>query len=132
MATKASVKNITDYFNVLSDQKIIRGRIITENENYVLKMQDCDDLFGSKIEVKANRIYYTYSVPCAGPPPDFTVVVTMAESNDKTVHTHVTSVERTFGDRISNYYKLHDAEFVKVEKSELPSEVLAAFKLSDR
>jgi hypothetical protein len=59
-------KNIADYFNILSDQKVVRGRISSEKGAYTVKMSDCDVLRSAKKILKKNLFIATLN-PDAGP-----------------------------------------------------------------
>lgn len=121
-------KNIADYFNILSDQKVVRGRISSEKGAYTVKMSDCDVLRSAKIDPGKNSIYCNFYNPCCGPPPEYDAVVKLSESSDRTVFTHVWIRERTFGDVTSDYYRFTAKGFIKIPKKELPAELLAKFR----
>jgi hypothetical protein len=59
------------------------------------------------------------------------VVLTLANT-DTAKYIHVWSMERTWNDETSAYYRLSGAEFVRVEKKELPADVAAKFNRNGR
>jgi len=121
-------KNIVDYFNLLSEQKIVQGKISYINGNYTIKMDDCYEASYLKVNLINSSILYVFSNPCAGPPPVYTVIFEMTISNDNTAFFHIDSEERTFGDKTSDFYKYTGTEFEKVSIKVLPAEAAERFK----
>ena len=120
-------KNITDYFNILSRQKIVTERIIREKGEYKIRMEGCNELISAKIDCRNELIQYSYTNPCAGPPPVFIVAVRMATSGDTARFMLIWSLEQTWRQESTGYYRLNGTEFMRVEKKDLPADVAAKF-----
>ena len=120
-------KNISDYFNILSAQKIVTGKISRDKGEYRIRMEGCNELISEKIDCRNELIQYSYTNPCAGPPPVFIVAVKMAISGGTARFMLIYSLERTWGQESTDYYRLNGAEFMRVEKKDLPADVAAKF-----
>ncbi len=121
-------KNVADYFNLLSEQKFLKGRIVYDKGNYTLKIDGCYEGGSLNVNLLKNSIYYMFTDPCAGPPPVYSVTLLMAVSNDKTVYVNIKSEEKTFGDKESDFFKFNGAVFEKVSIKTLPAEVSERFR----
>ncbi len=121
-------KNIADYFNLLSEQKIVKGKISLNNGVYMVKMDGCYGASYLNVNLIKSSIHYVYDNQCAGPPPEYTVTIVMAVSNDKTPYFHIKSDERTFGDKDTSIYKFTGAGFEKIPVKVLPAEIAESFK----
>lgn len=126
--SRRGTKNIVDYFNILSEQNIVRGKIVLKNGKYIMEMDDCYSSGYPVINIAKNVINYEYSNPCSGPPPTYVVFAAMAISNAEDIYMYIFSRERNFGDEESCYYKFNGRVFIKVEKKVLPAEIFAMFK----
>lgn len=120
-------KNITDYFNILSGQKIVQGKINREKGEYRIRMEGCYELISAKIDVKNEMIRYAYTNPCAGPPPECHVAVWLAVSGDAARFLQVWNMERTWNQVSTDYFRLIGGEFTRIEKKDLPADVAVKF-----